>query len=92
VADADPRVAAKISALALEPLEGDPSEEYAESVWARLEEFLLRRRSRELRDRLQKLNPTADVEYDGLFEQLISLDGELRRLRERREGVAPATQ
>ncbi|HLB61994.1 MAG TPA: DNA primase [Actinomycetota bacterium] len=91
VAEAHERVAGQVSALALEPLDGDATEEYAEGVWARLEEFLLKRRSQELRDRLQKLNPIADTEYDGLFQQLISLDGELRRLRDRGEGVAPAT-
>jgi hypothetical protein len=57
-------------------------------VWARLQEFRLKRRSTELRRRLQKLNPTTDEEYDALFQELIAIDGDLRRLRER--GGVPA--
>jgi DNA primase len=72
-----------LSALALEPLEGEPSAEYAEEVWVRLQEFLLKRRSAALRQQLQKLNPTTDPGYDELFQQLIAADGELRRLRHR---------
>ena len=39
-----------------------------------------------MRQRLQKLNPQTDDGYDALFSELISLDGELRRLREQAEG------
>jgi DNA primase len=79
----DDKATAGASALALEPLEGELSTEYAEEVWARLQEFALKRRSTDLRRRLQKLNPTTDPSYDGLFEELIATDGELRRLKER---------
>jgi DNA primase len=79
----DDRAIAALSALSLEPTEGEPSPAYAEDVWARLKEFALKRRSTELRGELQKLNPQTDARYDGLFEQLISIDGELRRLRDR---------
>jgi DNA primase len=79
----DDRAIAALSALALEPTDGEPSPDYAEDVWARLQEFALKRRSAELRGALQKLNPQTDERYDGLFEQLISIDGELRRLRDR---------
>jgi DNA primase len=73
------------SALALEALDGEPTLEYAEEVFARLQEFKLRRSSAELRQRLQKLNPTTQPEdYDLLFQQLITIDGELRRVKERR--------
>lgn len=72
-----------VSALALEPLDGHLTREYAEDVWARLQELVLKRRSAALRQRLQKLNPTTDPKYDGLFQQLIATDGELRRLKER---------
>jgi hypothetical protein len=34
-----------------------------------------------MRMRLQKLNPTTEPEYDGLFNELVTIDGELRRLR-----------
>ena len=85
---ADDKMVRAVSGLALEPLEGEDTPEYAEEVWARLQEFLLKRRSAELRQRLQKLNPTTDPEYDELFSELIRTDGELRRLRER--GGVPA--
>ncbi len=48
----------------------------------------MKRRSAAIRQRLQKLNPTTDPQYEGLFQELISTDGELRRLRER--GGVPA--
>ncbi len=75
-------LARSLSALALEPLEGDPVPGYAEEVWERLEEFRLRRLSEELRRRLQRMNPTTDEGYDELFRELIETDGRLRRLRE----------
>jgi DNA primase len=80
----DEKVVRAASALALEPLDGEPSGEYAEEVWSRLQEFALKRSSAELRQRLQKLNPTTEPEaYDHLFQELIAVDGELRRLKER---------
>jgi DNA primase len=84
----DEKLGAMVSAVAVEPLDGDPTREYAEHVWGRLEEFLLKGRSDGLRMRLQKLNPTVDPEYDDLFGELVSVDGDLRRLRERLEGFA----
>ncbi len=79
----DEETASSLSALPIEPLDGDPAPGYAEQVWARLEEFELRRRSTKLRRELQKMNPTVDPRYDELFQRLIAADGELRRLRER---------
>jgi hypothetical protein len=78
----DERAVQSLSALALEPLDGEVSATYAEDVWARLQEFALKRESAALRQTLQKLNPTTDPRYDELFQQLIAIDGELRRLRE----------
>ncbi len=72
-----------LSALALEPLDGEASAAYAEDVWSRLQEFALKRTSAALRQQLQKLNPVTDPTYDELFHRLIATDGELRRLRER---------
>ena len=83
----DEETASFLSALPLEPLDGDPLPGYAEQVWARLEEFELRRRSTRLRRELQKMNPTVDPRYDQLFQRLIAADGELRRLRERARGA-----
>jgi hypothetical protein len=53
-----------------------------------LQEFALKRKSTALRQQLQKLNPVTDARYDDLFQQLIAIDGDLRRLRER--GHVPA--
>jgi DNA primase len=78
----DERLIQRLSQLAVEPLEGDPTPDYVTGVWLRLEEFLLQRRGAAIRQRLQKLNPTSDPTYDELFQELITLDGELRRLRE----------
>jgi DNA primase len=79
----DDRVVGSMPALALEPLEGEPTSGYALDVWMRLQEFALKRRSASIRQRLQKMNPTSDDGYDALFQELIAADGELRRLRER---------
>jgi DNA primase len=80
---ADDRLAAAMPALALEPLDGEPTLDYALDVLTRLREFALKRRSASLRQRLQKMNPQTDAGYDALFQQLIAADGELRRLRDR---------
>jgi DNA primase len=78
----DEKLAAVLSALAVEPLDGDGGPEYARSVWSRLQELVLKRRSDTLRMQLQKLNPTTDEGYDELFAQVVTIDGELRRLRQ----------
>ena len=84
----DDEIVQALTALALEPLDGDMLPGYPEEVWARLQEFLLRRRSAALRQELQKMNPVTDPRYDELFQRLIAADGELRRLRE--HGHVPA--
>jgi len=81
-ADEDDEDVRSLTALALEPLDGDDVSGYADEVWMRLQEFLLKRRSTAIRQELQKMNPVSDPRYDALFEQLIATDGELRRLRE----------
>jgi DNA primase len=79
---ADEAVASLISSLAVEPLNGDPTPEYAENVWTRLQEFLLKSRSDAMRMHLQKINPVDDPEgYETLFRELVQIDGELRRIR-----------
>ncbi len=84
----DDDVVQALTALALEPLDGDQLPGYPEEVWARLQEFLLRRRSAALRQELQKMNPMTDPRYDEMFQRLIAADGELRRLRD--HGHVPA--
>jgi DNA primase len=78
----DPKLSAGAAALTVEPFDGEPSAEYAEAVWKRLQEFLLKARSDALRLQLQRLNPTEDHGYDDLFRQLVETDGQLRRLRQ----------
>jgi len=78
----DPTVAAAASALAVEPIEGEPTLEYAAHVFARLQEFVLKSKSDDLRVRLQKLNPQTEAGYDELFHELVAVDGELRRIRQ----------
>ncbi len=82
----DPKLAAAVSSLAVEALNGD-GVDYARSVWARLQEFLLKSKSDAIRMRLQKLNPITDTDYDDLFRELVALDGELRRLGHGEQGV-----
>ena len=79
----DSERAAKVAALIVEPLEGDPTPAYAEAVVDRLRTFVLKGQSDEVRGKLQRMNPTTDAAYDELFRRLIEIDGELRRLKER---------
>jgi len=83
----DPKVAAAASALAVEPIEGDATPDYASHVFARLQEFVLKTKSDEIRIRLQKKNPQTDTDYDGLFHELVKVDGELRRIRDEMLGT-----
>jgi hypothetical protein len=78
----DEKLAALVSSLAVEPLDGDGSTDYASSVWSRLQELVLKQQSDTLRMQLQKLNPITDEGYDELFSRLVEVDGELRRLRQ----------
>lgn len=78
----DEALASAVSALAVEPLEGEGTIEYAGHVFDRLEEFRLKDRSDALHVELQRLNPTTDPGYDELFRELAAVDGDLRRLRQ----------
>jgi len=86
VAGPDPGLGGQVASLVVEPLEGDHTSEYADGVLARLNEFLLKSRSDQMRMRLQKLNPTVDPGWDDLFRELAEVDGELRRIRQRLHG------
>jgi DNA primase len=78
-----------LAELSVEPVRGEPTAAYAERVVSRLEELSLQRRIDTLKKRLERLNPTKDPQsYDTLFEELISLEGERRKVRARAgEGV-----
>jgi DNA primase len=71
-----------VAELSLEPLKGEPTDRYAQQVFSRLEELSLERRISTMRKRLERLNPTKDPRsFDSLFEELIALEGERRRVR-----------
>jgi DNA primase len=73
-----------VAEVSLEPLKGEPTAGYARQVFARLEELSLGRRIATMKKRLERLNPTKDPHsYDSLFEDLIALEGERRRVRAR---------
>lgn len=84
----DDRLVRLLSALAIEPVEVPRTAAHAVRVRLRLEEFRLKQRSDELRQRLQRLNPLKDPEFDALFQELSVLHGELRRVREEAERVS----
>ena len=83
----------EVAALAVEPLEsgGEPTEEYADRLFLRFEEFGLDHQIEEVRRELQRINPLkAPEEHDALFDQLASLAGAKRRVRELQEAPHPA--
>ena len=81
----DPKVAAAASALAVEPIEGEPTPEYAAHVFARLQEFVLKQQSDEIRIRLQKMNPQIDAE---LRRAVPTAGGDRRRAAQDPSGTA----
>lgn len=70
---------AGLAALAVEPLDGELSRDYATDVWKRLQQFLLKRRSAAMRQRLAEMD-TDDEGYAQVFEELVATDRELRGL------------
>jgi DNA primase len=84
------QVARAIAALTVEPArsESEPSRAYAEQIFLRLEEFALKRQADLVRRDLERVNPLkSPQEHERLFEQLVQLEGERRRLRVAAEGV-----
>jgi DNA primase len=82
----DERQAQLLAALAVEPPRGDGGAAYADSLAGRLEEFALDRRVAAVKRRLQPLNPVTHPEYEGMFDELMTLEGERRRVRQRNLG------
>lgn len=71
-----------VAQLSLEPLTGEPTGEYPMRVFSRLQELYLGRRIATMKKQLERLNPTKDPHaYDSLFEELIALEGERRKVR-----------
>jgi DNA primase len=82
----DDAVRAAVTRLAVEaPMsDAEPDARYAGAVLARVQELAATRRTVELKQRLQRLNPVeAPEEYNRLFAELISLEQTVRALRER---------
>ncbi len=79
-----------VAALAVESLEagGGAAPEYVRAVFLRLEEFALSRQIEEARRRLERLNPQRDPGYDDLFEELVTLEGVRRRVRQAAEAAS----
>lgn len=70
-----------VSALALEPITGEPGDRFVEEIFQRLKEFSLSRQIDDKKVRLQSLNPmNRESEYAALFEELIGLEEQRRRL------------
>jgi DNA primase len=70
-----------LAELSVDPIKGEATPHYAEQVFSRLAELSLGRRIATMKKRLERLNPTKDPSYDSLFEELIALEGERRRVR-----------
>ena len=80
------RMARLVAELAVEPVkvQGQVGKEYAERVFSRLEEFFLTRRIDIMKKRLERTNPlTESTSFDSLYEELIALEGERRKVRAR---------
>ena len=78
------RMARFLAELAVEPVKGEVGKEYTERVFSRLEEFSLSRRIDTMKKRLQRINPlTESTSFDSLYEELIELEGERRKVRAR---------
>ena len=79
-----------LAALAVErpKAQGEPTVEYAERLFLRLEEFSLKRRADVIRKELERVNRLkAPADHETLFEQLIDLEGARRRVRAAAEEV-----
>jgi DNA primase len=73
-----------IALLAVEPLRGEPTQEYADKVFAKLQERALREEVRTMRKRLEALNPVKDAStFDPLFRELAELTGRWREAKAR---------
>ncbi|MGH2653331.1 MAG: DNA primase [Actinomycetota bacterium] len=73
-----------IAEVTVEPLKGEPRQDYAERVFFRLQEMGLKRRIDTMRKRLERLNPVTDADtFDPLFKELADLTSRWRAVRVR---------
>lgn len=71
-----------IARLAIEEIESesDSFEAYGFALMNKLKELSLDRKITELKNRLQKMNPLKEIEYNSMFKQLIDLEAQKRDL------------
>jgi DNA primase len=88
-AAANDAVRSVITELAVEPLRlaGEPDAKYVDEQVSHLRERMVQSRVAEVRSQLQRIDPEAD-EYQQVFGELIQLEQQRRRLRERAAGGA----
>ncbi|MFD0820306.1 DNA primase, partial [Micromonospora zhanjiangensis] len=86
---ADLAAQALVGELAVEPLriDGEPDPRYVSITLARLEWGSVMARIRDLKSKVQRINPVANKdEYFALFGELLSLEQHARALREQAAG------
>jgi DNA primase len=78
-----------VTELAVEPLRiaGQPDARYVDQQVGHLGERMVQRRVADVRSRLQRIDPD-DAEYQQVFGELVELEQQRRRLRERAAGGA----
>src|SRR4029077_18046050 len=88
-AAANDAVRSVVTELAVEPLRlaGEPDARYVDEQVSHLHERMVQSRVAEVRSQLQRIDPEAD-EYQQVFGELIQLEQQRRRLRERAAGGA----
>jgi DNA primase len=80
----DEETARLIAQVAVEPLRGEATTDYADKIFAKLQERALREEVRTMRKRLEALNPVKDAStFDPLFKELADLTGRWREARAR---------
>ncbi|HEV3474483.1 MAG TPA: DNA primase [Actinomycetota bacterium] len=82
---ADERSLAELLAeITVEPLKGEANAEYAERIFAKLEERRLKEKMRTMKKRLESLNPVNDAPtFDALFAELAEVTGRWRTAKAR---------
>jgi DNA primase len=88
-ASATDAVRSVVTELAVEPLRiaGEPDGRYVDEQVGHLGERMVQRRVADVRSRLQRIDPAAQ-EYQEVFGELLALEQQRRRLRERAAGGA----
>ena len=88
-ASATDAVRSVVTELAVEPLRiaGEPDSRYVDEQVGHLGERMVQRRVADVRSRLQRIDPGAQ-EYQEVFGELLALEQQRRRLRERAAGGA----